>query len=82
MTNVVGSTVAREADWVLHTWAGPEIAVASTKAYTTQVEALTLLAIWLGQQNGRIDPPRPRRWCRDSAGSPTRRNRCWRWSRR
>lgn len=55
VTNVVGSTVAREADWVLHTWAGPEIAVASTKAYTTQVEALTLLAIWLGQQNGRID---------------------------
>lgn len=56
VTNVVGSTVAREADWVLYTWAGPEIAVASTKAYSTQVVALTLLAIWLGQQNGRIDP--------------------------
>jgi len=56
VTNVVGSTVAREADWVLYTWAGPEIAVASTKAYTTQLVVLTLLAIWLGQQNGRIDP--------------------------
>ncbi|MEW8978739.1 MAG: glutamine--fructose-6-phosphate transaminase (isomerizing) [Symbiobacterium sp.] len=56
VTNVVGSTVAREADWVLYTWAGPEIAVASTKAYTTQLAVLTLLAIWLGQQNGRIDP--------------------------
>ncbi len=56
VTNVVGSTVAREADWALYTWAGPEIAVASTKAYTTQVAVLTLLAIWLGQQNGRIDP--------------------------
>jgi len=56
VTNVVGSTVAREADWVLYTWAGPEIAVASTKAYTTQLVLLTLLAVWLGQQNGRIDP--------------------------
>lgn len=56
VTNVVGSTVAREADWVLYTWAGPEIAVASTKAYTTQLTLLTLLAIWLGQQTGRIDP--------------------------
>ncbi|MBP2018046.1 glucosamine--fructose-6-phosphate aminotransferase (isomerizing) [Symbiobacterium terraclitae] len=60
VTNVVGSTVAREADWVLYTWAGPEIAVASTKAYTTQLVALTLLAIWLGQHNGRIDPAEAR----------------------
>ena len=54
ITNVVGSSIAREADYVVYTWAGPEIAVASTKAYTTQLVAVTLLALWLGQQNGRL----------------------------
>lgn len=49
ITNVVGSSVAREADEVLYTWAGPEIAVASTKAYVAQVVLLTLLAIYLAQ---------------------------------
>ncbi len=55
VTNVVGSSISRAADWVVYTWAGPEIAVASTKAYTTQLVAMTLLAIWLGQQNGNLD---------------------------
>ncbi|MFZ5827592.1 MAG: glutamine--fructose-6-phosphate transaminase (isomerizing) [Bacillota bacterium] len=55
VTNVVGSSIARAADWVVYTWAGPEIAVASTKAYTTQLVAMSLLAIWLGQQNGNLD---------------------------
>ena len=45
ITNVVGSSAAREADFALYTWAGPEIAVASTKAYTTQLVALYLLTI-------------------------------------
>lgn len=45
--NVVGSTLARESDAVLYTWAGPEIGVASTKAYTTQVASLGLLALAL-----------------------------------
>lgn len=45
ITNVVGSSIAREADHVIYTWAGPEIAVASTKAYTTQMVILYLLAI-------------------------------------
>ncbi|PWI58662.1 glutamine--fructose-6-phosphate transaminase (isomerizing) [Sulfoacidibacillus thermotolerans] len=49
ITNVVGSSVAREADDVIITWAGPEISVASTKAYTTQLVALYLFAIYLGQ---------------------------------
>ncbi|HHV65479.1 MAG TPA: glutamine--fructose-6-phosphate transaminase (isomerizing) [Peptococcaceae bacterium] len=49
ITNVVGSSVAREAHDVIHTWAGPEIAVASTKAYTTQIEAIVLLALYLTQ---------------------------------
>jgi glutamine---fructose-6-phosphate transaminase (isomerizing) len=55
ITNVVGSSIAREADYVVYTWAGPEIAVASTKAYTTQLVAVTLLALWLGQNTGRLD---------------------------
>lgn len=54
ITNVVGSSIAREAESVLYTWAGPEIAVASTKAYTTQLVAFMLFAIWLGQQNGKL----------------------------
>src|SRR5574344_1477159 len=45
ITNCVGSTVSREADDVIYTWAGPEIAVASTKAYTTQLMCLYLLAL-------------------------------------
>jgi len=56
VTNVVGSSVAREADDVLYTWAGPEIAVASTKAYTTQILVLTLFAIYLAQLNGTEKP--------------------------
>ncbi len=56
ITNVVGSSIARESDWALYTWAGPEIAVASTKAYTTQLVVFTLLAVWLGQQSGRLAP--------------------------
>ncbi len=60
ITNVVGSSIAREADWTLYTWAGPEIAVASTKAYTTQLVAVTLLALWLGQHTGRLDPAEAR----------------------
>lgn len=47
ITNCVGSTVSREADDVVYTWAGPEIAVASTKAYTTQLMCLYLLALKL-----------------------------------
>ncbi|MBC7342619.1 MAG: glutamine--fructose-6-phosphate transaminase (isomerizing) [Clostridia bacterium] len=49
ITNVVGSSVSREADHVLYTWAGPEIAVASTKAYTTQLLALGLIGLYLAQ---------------------------------
>ncbi len=55
ITNVVGSSVAREADQVLYTWAGPEIAVASTKAYLTQLLSLYLLTLYLGKQRGALD---------------------------
>ena len=50
ITNVVGSTISREADNTIYTMAGPEIAVASTKAYTTQVVMLQLLAIYLAEK--------------------------------
>jgi len=52
ITNVVGSSIAREADFVVFIWAGPEIAVASTKAYTTMLVAEYLLALYLGQLKG------------------------------
>lgn len=54
ITNVVGSSVSREADDVLYTWAGPEIAVASTKAYSTQLVALNLMALHFGKLLGTI----------------------------
>ncbi|MCQ2560293.1 MAG: isomerizing glutamine--fructose-6-phosphate transaminase, partial [Clostridia bacterium] len=56
ITNVVDSTIAREADSALYTWAGPEIAVASTKAYTTQLMLMYLLGIYLAQQKGHKNP--------------------------
>ncbi|MEW6660800.1 MAG: glutamine--fructose-6-phosphate transaminase (isomerizing) [Bacillota bacterium] len=56
VTNVVGSSIAREAHDVIYTMAGPEIAVASTKAYVTQLEAMYLLAGFLGQARGTITP--------------------------
>ncbi|ADW17483.1 glutamine--fructose-6-phosphate transaminase [Desulfobulbus propionicus DSM 2032] len=54
--NVVGSTMTREADGVIYTHAGPEIGVASTKAFTCQLAALFLLTIYLGQIRKTIDP--------------------------
>ncbi len=54
ITNCVGSTVSREADDVIYTMAGPEIAVASTKAYTTQLMCLYLLAIKAGKLRGTL----------------------------
>ena len=47
VTNVVGSSIAREADQVIYTWAGPEIAVASTKAYTTQLLVMLMVSLYL-----------------------------------
>lgn len=49
VTNVVGSSISREADQVIYTWAGPEIAVASTKAYTTQLLVMLMLALYLAE---------------------------------
>ncbi len=54
VVNVVGSTLAREADAVIYTHAGPEIGVASTKAYVAQLINLALFALWLGKLRGRV----------------------------
>ncbi|MDI3481522.1 MAG: hypothetical protein PWQ97_1177 [Tepidanaerobacteraceae bacterium] len=54
ITNVVGSSVSREADDIIYTWAGPEIAVASTKAYSTQLIALDLIALYIAKTIGTI----------------------------
>jgi len=56
LSNVVGSTLTREADGVLYTHAGPEVAVASTKAFTTQILGCLLLGLFLGQSRGRVYP--------------------------
>ena len=56
--NVVGSMATREADGTVYTHAGPEIGVASTKAFTSQLVALHLLAICLGQARGTLDADR------------------------
>jgi glucosamine--fructose-6-phosphate aminotransferase (isomerizing) len=55
IVNVAGSSIAREADNVIYTWAGPEIAVASTKAYNTQLAAVYLLALYLAKTREKID---------------------------
>ena len=55
IVNVVGSTIAKIADHTLYTWAGPEIAVATTKGYTTQVTVLYLFALYAAKKMGRIE---------------------------
>ena len=55
IVNVVGSSIARESDDVLYTWAGPEIAVATTKAYSTQMAVLHLLGLYFGDVMGTVD---------------------------
>ena len=55
IVNVVGSSIARESDEVLYTWAGPEIAVATTKAYSTQMAVIDLLALYFARILGTVD---------------------------
>jgi len=54
VVNVVGSSVARESDDVFYTWAGPEIAVASTKAYTTQLVCMYMIGLYMGRKKGTL----------------------------
>lgn len=55
ITNVVGSSVARESEDIFYTWAGPEIAVASTKAYTTQLVAFYMISLYLAKLKGTLE---------------------------
>lgn len=54
VVNVVGSTIANASDDVLYTWAGPEVAVATTKAYSTQLSIMYMLALYLAEKNGTV----------------------------
>ncbi len=65
IVNVVGSSIAREADHVMYTWAGPEIAVATTKAYSAQLVALYLLAVKFASVKGTVDDAMYRSILRD-----------------
>ena len=70
IVNVIGSVIAREADFVLYTYAGPEISVATTKAYSTQLIGVYLLAICLGKARGLIDEREEQRLLAEIATLP------------
>lgn len=72
IVNVVGSTIAKLADYTLYTWAGPEIAVATTKGYTTQLSLLYLFALYCGKRLNRIDEERYSELLATLAGLPRR----------
>ncbi|MGC9150937.1 MAG: glutamine--fructose-6-phosphate transaminase (isomerizing) [Microbacter sp.] len=71
IVNVVGSSIAREANSVLFTWAGPEIAVASTKAYSVQVAMMYLFAIQLAHLKGTIDEATTKKLCSELMDIPS-----------
>jgi len=70
IVNVVGSTLTRESDGVVYTHAGPEIGVASTKAFTAQLAALTLLGIYLGRERGELSQEQAREILSTLAAAP------------
>ena len=70
ISNVVDSTIAREADGVLYTHAGPEISIASTKAFTAQMAVLYLFALYLGQVRGKFSKEQRRQYIRELLDMP------------
>jgi glucosamine--fructose-6-phosphate aminotransferase (isomerizing) len=72
ISNVVNSTIAREADGVLYTHAGPEVSIASTKAFTAQMAVLFLLAAYLGQERGNLSKDQVRRHISELLELPTK----------
>ena len=70
ITNVVGSSVTREAQRMIYTRAGPEIGVAASKTFTTQIVALTLLALAVGRANGEVAPEKLRYYQRQMRRLP------------
>ena len=72
ISNVVDSTIAREADGVLYTHAGPEISIASTKAFTAQMAMLFLFAVYLGQVRGQLTNEQVRQYIRELLDLPAK----------
>jgi len=70
ITNVAGTTIARDADGVIYTLAGPEISIASTKAFTAQMAALFLLAFYLGEVRGTLTNEQKAFYIRELTGLP------------
>lgn len=70
IVNVVGSTIAKLADCTLYTWAGPEIAVATTKGYTTQLLVLYLFALYVAKRRNTLEPGKYRRLIGELKGLP------------
>ena len=70
--NVRGSSIAREVDDVLYIHAGPEIGVASTKAYLAMLAAFALLAVWMGRARGALDAERAKAWIEELRTAPAR----------
>ena len=70
IVNVVGSTIAKLADCTLYTWAGPEIAVATTKGYTTQMLVLYLFALYVAKRRNTLEPGQYRRLIGELKGLP------------
>lgn len=72
IVNVVGSSIATDSDNVLYTWAGPEIAVATTKAYSTQLSVIYMLAVYMAEKLGRITPEQYDGYIRDLLSLPSK----------
>ena len=70
ISNVAGTTIAREAEGVIYTLAGPEISIASTKAFTAQMAALFLFALYLGQARGTLSNDRRAQYVRELLEAP------------
>lgn len=70
VVNVVGSSIANESEDVIYTWAGPEIAVATTKAYSTQLTVMYLIALRIGELKGLIGPDEISSYLRELEGLP------------
>jgi glucosamine--fructose-6-phosphate aminotransferase (isomerizing) len=69
--NVIDASIPRKADMVIYTHAGPEMSVASTKAFTTQLTALYLFAVYLGRRRGALDQEKGRKLINDLVNLPT-----------
>ena len=80
ITNVVNSTVANEADGVLYTHAGPEISIASTKAFTAQMAVLFLLAMYLAQAREQLSRESSQRWIEELTALPEKTQATLRWA--